>query len=163
MKKLTIIITLFIAVTMILAGCGSSQSSDDDTKEEVKPSEQTIDINQNIQLTSSYIEVVKAVVKDNVMNISLIWHNTAGKDPQKFATACIGVEAVQAGTNIPNTNPESSNAEEGSGSYWFPNARGGSVDIPVTFDLVNDTDPVTVNFVPGDELETQTLTINLSE
>lgn len=163
MKKLTIIITLFIAVTMILAGCGSSQSSDDDTKEEVKPSEQTIDINQNIQLTSSYIEVVKAVVKDNVMNISLVWHNTAGKDPEKFAKACIGVEAVQAGTDIPNTNPESSNAKEGSGSYWFPNARGGSVDIQVTFDLVNDTDPVTVNFVPGDELETQTLTINLSE
>lgn len=172
---------------MIVAGCGSDDSAQEvdsvDTEiqdeeveqdaeennnaEEEKPVEIDLELNQKLEFEQFdvTIKTVKVYEKDDKLlaDIKLDWTNKAQDYGPEMTFYVATLFDVKQGENSlveinDAWNPENKNTSD----VFFPNAVGGSWEINLTYELVDDSTPIEIEFTPTTETEgTETVTIDI--
>lgn len=181
-------INVFLMITaLILAGCGFDDSGQEvgsgDTEiqndeveqvaeenndaEEEKPVEVDFELNQELAFEQFdvIIKNVKVYEKDDKLlaDIKLDWTNKAqdyGPEMTFFVATLFDVKQGDISLTEINDawNPENKNTSD----VFFPNAVGGSWEINLTYELVDDSTPIKIEFTPTTETEgTETITIDI--
>ena len=186
-KKLFLIIT-FMLFAVLFAGCSSDSSGQEvdsvdteiqdekveqDTEEnnnaeKEEPVEIDFELNQKLEFEQFdvTIKTVKVYEKDDKLlaDIKLDWTNKAqdyGPEMTFFVATLFDVKQGDISLTEINDawNPENKNTSD----VFFPNAVGGSWEINLTYELVDDSTPIEIEFTPTTETEgTEVITIDIN-
>ena len=149
MKKISIILSVLFLTVLMLAGCGSSSSSN------------TISLDSE-EVTYPLFNIImdKAEVKDGSITVDFSWQNVAYEGAEKFSDVVSKVTATQDGEELTETDDQYANADS---EVNTSTEVGNNESISLTYTLKNDSSPVTITFVPAntsDQSLTVTITIN---